>query len=309
MGRQDMGTARHRGGPVSALSWHVEQLEAQGLDAANGPSSWEEVADWALQLTTYDASGNVDVVGYDPLDAMGFVIEMWSIYFDTLLLSDDKRTLLLDQGAWHQVLDFFKDIYQGIGLEQMAVHKEQWGYWSGPDSGFGSGKRTMIMNGYWQPADFRNPPADQPASIAYSWFPCKNAGRKRAMIGSHSLWLTENTEHPNEAFRFMEYIMSQEVNLMEFELRGGFMWSKSLVEQLDTTDYSGLDFFMQMPNTADGFYSFSKIATPISSELNKLWGQAVQDVINNEKSAEQALVDINTELQMAMDEAYRAISG
>lgn len=297
------------GGPVSAFSWHVDHLEQLGLDATNGPNSWEEVVDWTLLLTTYDASGNADVVGYDPLDAMGFSLEMWSIYFDTPLLSDDKRSLLLDQDGWVQVLDLFRDIYQGIGLEQMVAHKEQWGYWSGENSGFGSGKRAMIMNGYWQPADFRNRSDEQQGSIAYGWVPCKNVGRKRAMIGSHSLWLTKTTKQPNQAFRFMDYIMSQEVNLMEFELRGGFMWSKSLVAQLDTTSYPGLDFFMQMPNAADDFYSFSEFATPISSQLNQAWDQAIQAVIANEKSSEQALIDINLTLQAAMDEAYRSIDG
>ena len=295
------------GGPVSAFSWQVDQVEAAGLDATNGPSSWEEVIDWADQLTTYDASGNVDVVGYDPLDAMGFRLEMWSIYFDTPLLSDDKRTLLLDQGSWDQVLDLFRDIYQGIGIEQMTAHKEQWGYWSGEGSGFGNGERAMIMNGYWQPGDFRNTTELDAATVAYGWVPCKNERRKRAMIGSHSLWLTNKTEQPNEAFRFMEYIMSEEVNLMEFDLRGGFMWSKSLVAKLDTTGYPGLDFFMQMPNTADDFYSFSEFATPISGQLNSQWTQAVQAVITKEKSSQQALAEINTTLQAAMDEAYQDI--
>ncbi|MEM7534026.1 MAG: extracellular solute-binding protein [Chloroflexota bacterium] len=293
------------GGPVSAFSWHVDQVTAAGLDAANGPGSWEEVVDWALRLTTYDANGSIDVVGYDPLDAMGFSLEMWSIYFDTPLLSDDKRTLLLDQEAWVQVLDMMRDIYQGIGVEQMAAHKEQWGYWSGEGSGFGEGKRAMLMTGYWQPGDFRK----RDEVVAYNWVSCKNTGRKRAMIGSHSLWLTNTSPYPNEAFRFMEYILSEEINLMEFELRGGFMWSKSLVAKLDTTGYPGLDFFMQMPNSADDFYSFSEFATPISSELNTLWGQAVLAVINDEQESPQALADITVTLQATMDEAYQAIDG
>ncbi|MEM7130117.1 MAG: extracellular solute-binding protein [Chloroflexota bacterium] len=297
------------GGPVSAFSWHVDQVAEQGLDATNGPRSWEEVLDWTLQLTTFDTEGNLDIAGYDPLDAMGFRLEMWSIYFDTPLLSDDKRTLLLDQGEWDQVLDLVRDVYQGIGVEQMAAHKAEWGYWSGEGSGFREGKRTMIMNGYWQPGDFRDTTDVDAADVAYGWVPCKNEGRKRAMIGSHSLWLTKTTEEPDAAFRFMEYIMSEEVNLMEFELRGGFMWSKSLVAKLDTTGYPGLDFFMQMPNTADDFYSFSEFTTPISGEIDRLWGEAVQAVIENEKSAQQALAAINVELQSKMDEAYRTIEG
>jgi len=64
---------------------------------------------------------------------------------------------------------------------------------------------------------------------------------------------------------------------------------------------------MQMPNTADDFYSFSEFATPISGQLNSQWTQAVQAVITKEKSSQQALAEINTTLQAAMDEAYQDI--
>jgi ABC-type glycerol-3-phosphate transport system substrate-binding protein len=295
------------GGPGGfAMSWHKRYFEAAGFDPERGPQNWDQVADYALQLSTYDDAGTLDVQGFDPLDATGCCWPGWAMWFNAPGISEDKRTILFDQGNWGLFMEFIKEVYQGIGVEQMAAHKLAWGYWTGHTSGFPNGKRAMLLNGYWQPGEFESVLADQSWEIGYDW-PLSIDGEKVMTFGgTHTLWMTANTEQPEEAFRFMDFIMSVEANLINFNLRGGFVLSKPLEEVLDTTRYKGLDFFMAMRENADRIYSPQSSSSPIGAQMNELWNRAVQEVIYDQKMPEAALRDITAELQQALDLAWES---
>jgi len=297
------------GGPgCCAMSWHKRIFEAAGLDPDKGPATWEQMIDYALKLSTYDDDGNVDVEGFDPLDACGCCWPNWMWWCDSPGISEDKRTILFNQNHWGDFLELIAAIYQGIGVEKMAAHKLAWSYWTGHKSGFPNGKRAMLLNGYWQPGEFVSVLADQSWEIGYDWPPNFVEGKKAMGFGgTHTLWMTSNTEQPAQAFRFMDFMMSVEVNILNFELRGGFVLSEPLLKVLDVGRYKGLDWFMKMRAEADVVYSPLATSSPIGAEVNKLWNRAVQEAIYDEKTPKQALDDITTELQESLDRAWEAM--
>ena len=192
----------------------------------------------------------------------------------------------------------------------MAAHKQAWSYWTGHQSGFPNGKRAMLLNGYWQPGEFRTVLKDPSWEIGYDWPPHYVPGKKAwSFGGTHTLWMTSNCKHREQAFRFMDFVMSVEVNLINFDLRGGFVMSKPLLEVLDTSKYKGLDWFMKGRAEADVIYSPKHSSSPIGAEMNKLWNRAIQEVLYDEKTPKQALDDITAELQESLDAAWDARGG
>jgi len=148
------------GGP--AFSWFKHLFEKAGLDPDVAPTTWEQVIDHALKLTEYDASGNADVVGFDPRDANGTSWATWAMYYDSPGISEDKRTILFNQGHWADCLELHKAVYQGVGVEKMMAHANAWSYWAGGTKcGFPNAKRAMIINGYWQPGELNITMADK----------------------------------------------------------------------------------------------------------------------------------------------------
>ena len=292
------------GGP--AMTWHKRYFAEAGLDPDKGPKTWDDCIDIAKKLTKYAPDGSIDIEGYDPLDSMGQGLGFWAGAFESMFISDDKKTMLFDQGNWVLALETISAIYHALGPAKMQAHKDAWPYWTGPKSGFPNGKRAMICNGYWQPGELRDSMADKSWKIGYDYAPTLS-GKKFALApGGHTLWMTKWCKTRNEAWRFMDYIMSEEIAIMEFKLRGGFIYTKSLASKLDITGYDGLDFFLKLPETVDVMYPPSKFTSPIGAETTQLWRRAIEEVNYDKKQPKQALLDINAELQKSLDRANEA---
>jgi sn-glycerol 3-phosphate transport system substrate-binding protein len=299
------------GGANPAFSWHKPLLEEIGADAENGPQNWEQVLDWAKKLNQYDEAGNLVRVGYDPLDAWGVTVLNWTMAFDAPYISGDKRTMLFDQGNWRQGLEAIAQLWQDAGVEKVAAFNQEWGYWTGYESsGFGNGKRAMITNGVWQPGDMKKTAGTtgiDPTTIGYTWHPCLNEGKKYVNFGQeHTLFMPKLTDAPGESFKFMAHMTSVEVNLLEFDIRGACMWSKPILEVLDLDSIPGLRWFFDAPSEADTLFNPGMVNTPIQTQVESLWRRAVEEAIYGAKTPEQALVDINAELQQSLDEYWEA---
>ena len=234
----------------------------------------------------------------------------WVRYIDSPYISEDKRTMLFDQGNWPMALDIIAEIWQTIGVEKMEAFNLIWSYWIGSEkSGFNNGMRAMVINGSWQPGVSKGTMKGQSWEVGYDWTPSTSGKNFVTFSGSHNLVIPKSCKIPEEAFRFIRFAMSLEANIIEWKVRGAFLWSKPFAAQADFSGYLGLDFFMSMPESADRVFSPIEFATPIAGELNKLWVRAREEVMYDQKSAKQALQDINIELQKALDRYYESAEG
>lgn len=299
-------------GANPAFSWHKPLLQEIGADAENGPKSWAEVLEWAKKLNKYDDAGNLVRVGYDPRDACGVTVLNWTMAFDVPYISEDKKTMLFDQENWKIGLGIIAQFWQDAGVAKMEAFNQEWEYWTGGlNSGFANGKRAMITNGVWQPGELLRRHADHldVTTIGYGWQPCLNEGKKYVNFGQeHTLFMPKLTDQPEAGFKFMAHMTSVEVNKLEFEIRGACMWSKPIVEVLDLDSIPGLRWFFEAPNEADKLFSPNMVNTPIQTQVESLWTRAVEEAIYGAKTPEQALLDINSELQQSLDEYWEAQS-
>ncbi|MEM7530629.1 MAG: hypothetical protein AAF639_00510 [Chloroflexota bacterium] len=297
------------GGAMPAMCWHKGLIEEIGGDPEAGPSSWPEMLEWSAKLNQYDANGNLTQAGYDPKDAYGFTVICWPIVFDENYITEDKQTFTFDSEKWVLGLETVAQFWTDAGVDQMAAFSQEWGYWTGYESsGFNNAKRAMITNGNWMPGAMKgvtDVTGVELETIGYGFHPNLNEGLKAVDFGTgHTLFMPNSTDAPQAGFNFMTHMTSVEIGLLEFEMRGAAMWSKPLLDAIDLSTIPGLEWFFDAPLEADRLWSPNEFLTPVQSQVENLWQRAFEETIFGAKSAEDALADINTELQQSLDEYW-----
>jgi ABC-type glycerol-3-phosphate transport system substrate-binding protein len=303
-----MAVPAFEGIPYVAFCWNKSALDEIGVDPEAAPVTWPLIMDWATKLNKFDDAGNLVRAGIDPLDAMSGFVDTWGLMADGSYISDDKMKFLFDEERFATVVGYIAKVWQEVGPDKMEALHQQWEYWTGGvKSGYANQARVMIINGGWQPGELATSQADKSWENGYTWAPSLDEGKKSmAFGGTHQLLIPKICEHPQEAFTLEAFMTSLEVTLLEYDLRGAACWSKPFVENADFSKYPGLQWFMDSVDAADEIWSPARFSNPIGSEVANLWNRAVQEAIYNQKTPEQALLDINVELQTSLDAFYAA---
>ena len=303
------GVPALEGGSMPAICWHKHLIEEAGGDPEVGPASWPEMLELSRQLLQYDENENLTRAGYDPKDSYGGTVIAWPVLFDENYISADKRTFTFTTETWAEGLSTVTQFWIDADVDKMAALAEAWQYWAGyPSSGFNNAKRAMVTDGNWLPGNLRSMEEVTGVtmdSIGYGFHPNLNEGYKAIDFGTgHTLFMPRTTKVAEDALTFIIHMTSVEVGLIEFEIRAAAMWSKPLLDAIDLSSVPGLQWFFDAPLEADRLWSPSEFLTPVQSQVENLWGRAFGEVIVGAKSVDDALFDINNELQQSLDEYW-----
>ena len=180
-----------------ALYYNKDMFRAKGLDPDKPPQTWDELVDTARKLSdpaknvygiTFSAKANEEGTfqflpwaqmgggGYDKINAPGAVkaLEIWKTIIDEKLASRDTLT------------------------------RSQWD----STGTFNSGNAAMAISGPWE--------LDRMVKEAkFDWgvalLPLPEAGSKRSSaMGDFNWAIFSKTQHPKEAFKVLEYFVSQD---------------------------------------------------------------------------------------------------
>ena len=180
-----------------ALYYNKDMFRAKGLDPDKPPQTWAELVDTARKLTdpaknvygiTFSAKANEEGTfqflpwaqmgggGYDKINAPGAVkaLEIWKTIIDEKLASRDTLT------------------------------RSQWD----STGTFNSGNAAMAISGPWE-LDRMVKEAKFEWGVALLPTPEPDSKRSSAM-GDFNWAIFANTEHPKEAFKVLEYFVSQD---------------------------------------------------------------------------------------------------
>lgn len=180
-----------------ALYYNKDMFKAKGLDPNAPPQTWDELVEAARKLTdpaanvyglAFSAKANEEGTfqflpwaqmaggGYENINSEGAVkaLEIWKAIIDEKLASPDSLT----RGQWDST------------------------------GTFNSGNAAMAISGPWE--------LDRMVSEAkFDWgvalLPVPEAGAERSSaMGDFNWAIFANTEHPEEAFKVLEYFASQD---------------------------------------------------------------------------------------------------
>jgi ABC-type glycerol-3-phosphate transport system substrate-binding protein len=119
-----------------AFSYNAKLVEDAGLDPNSPPQTWDEAFEWHKATTKFDSAGNIEILGFDPMDAMGgsgpgppdpffwppsFGLEWWNSAENTFHFDDDRFVAILTT---------IKQFYDHAGVEKMAGYRSSYGTWT-----------------------------------------------------------------------------------------------------------------------------------------------------------------------------------
>ena len=180
-----------------ALYYNKDMFKAAGLDPNSPPETWDQLVDYARKLTdpsknvyglAFSAKANEEGTfqflpwaqmaggGYEKINAPGAVkaLEVWKAIMDEKLASPDSLT----RGQWDST------------------------------GTFNSGNAAMAISGPWE-LDRMVTEAKFDWAVALLPVPEKGAERSSAM-GDFNWAIFANSQHPDEAFKVLEYFVSQD---------------------------------------------------------------------------------------------------
>ena len=280
-----------------AFSYNVALIEGAGLDPDNPPQTWDEAFEWHVKTTKFDSAGNIEILGFDPMDAMGGSGPgppdpfFWPPSFGLTWWEKEANKFHFDDERFVTILATIKKFYDHAGVEKMSGYRSSYGTWTqSPTASFPAGVQAMIVNGPWQPGELAHSSPDN--TFKYSWGPTPSdrEGTKFQATGGHYGSIPQGAGHPEEAFKFLEFCTRGEVQDIVFDQTGWLGPRISWNETLDVSKYAGLDFYINSITEADEMWPSA--GCPISSFVGQQWWNTVDAVNFGDKAPEQAATDM-----------------
>jgi len=280
-----------------AFSYNTKLVEDAGLDPNSPPQTWDEAFEWHKATTKFDSAGNIEILGFDPMDAMGGSGPgppdpfFWPPSFGLEWWSGDENAFHLDDDKFVAILSTIKQFYDFAGVEKMAGYRSSYGTWTqSPTSSFPAQVQAMIVNGPWQPGELARSSPD--GQFMYTWGPTpeERRGVKFQSTGGHYGSIPQGSKHPEEAFKFLEFCTKNEVQDIVFDQTGWLGPQISWNQKLDVSQYSGLDFYVNSISEADELRPSA--GCPISAFVGNQWTTTVDSVNFGDKTPEQAALDM-----------------
>jgi len=287
-----------------AFSYNVKLVEEAGLDPNSPPLTWDEMFEWHTTATKFDSAGNIEILGFDPMDAMGGSGPgppdpfFWPPSFGLDWWSSDDNTFHFDDERFIAILQTIKMFYDHAGVEKMAGYRSSYGTWTqSPTASFPAQVQAMIINGPWQPGELAHSSPD--GEYMYTWgpTPTDRRGVKFQSSGGHYGSIPQGAKNPELAFRFLEFASLNEVQDIVFDRTGWLGPRISWNQALDVSKYSGLEFYINSITEADELRPSE--GCPISNFVGNQWTTNVDAVNFGDKTPEQAAADMQ---QLCSDE-------
>jgi multiple sugar transport system substrate-binding protein len=209
-----------------ALFYNIDMIEAAGqdpaqLDIANGPPTIEEVNTIADAITTEDASGNYEVMGWIPggptaAGLPGALDQGWHYTWGfshggTFADVEACQVTPTDPG----VVAGFQFLYDWAqARDPQKISRFVSTVWPDPtqpthQNPFITSKVAMVVTGDWRFAQMAELAPD--TNYGFTYIPVPNEGDESATwAGGWSAALIPNSDAPDQAWRFVQYIAGPE---------------------------------------------------------------------------------------------------
>lgn len=185
-----------RGASTLALYYNADMFRAAGLDPEKAPETWEQLYSAAKSL----AKPQNNVYG---LAFSAVATESGTFQFLPWVQMTGGDFNNLDTGGAQKALEFWKRLLdEKIASPDTLVRSQ-----SDSMSTFIAGSAAMAISGNWEV-----PRLVKQAKFAYkvAFLPVPEAeGPRASALGEGDTVILKNSQHPQEAFAFLEYLYSQ----------------------------------------------------------------------------------------------------
>jgi ABC-type glycerol-3-phosphate transport system substrate-binding protein len=260
---------------VLSLYYRTDLFEAAGI--ASPPATWDELVTAAKALTKDDVYGIGLFGGWG---AFEFYPWFWQAGGEMLKDEGDKPVPAFNSPEGVAALQFWVDLVKTHRVMPEGTATQGEDEVKGP---FIAGKIAMFTSGPWSLASLK-----EVSEIEGKWAvaPLPKAQQAASVLGGMDVILLEQSEHKGEAAKFLEYWLSEEVQLDWAKSLGFLPVRKSLYE----------DPFFQSDPFIQAFAKELEVARSRptiaqAGEIDDLFGQAVQAALSGAMTPKEALDD------------------
>jgi ABC-type glycerol-3-phosphate transport system substrate-binding protein len=210
-----------------ALIYNKNKFREAGLDPEKPPKDWNELYEYTIRLTKdKDGDGKIDQYGfYIPAFPASGPLSVWMVLQWTPFLwqaggreiNEDQTEVLFNNYAGVQALSFWKKLFDEQKFHNFTLTH---------DLGFISGTVAMIMDGPWDLPELRKI-ANFEWGVTY--LPAGAVKQATYLAGEH-LAVFKQSKHPDEAWKFIKWILSPDVQAKFSEESGYLPVRKSVLE-------------------------------------------------------------------------------
>jgi multiple sugar transport system substrate-binding protein len=296
-------------GPRMGLMYNIDLVEGAGLDPEKPPQTWDEVYEWHTAITKFDKAGNVEIVGLDPLDAMGGRYAtadadfLWTGSFGVKWWDQPNLGFAFDQEGFIQSLATIQKFYDFVGVTKMEGFRASYGTWTAsPQASFPAGVEGMILDGYWSPPWMQTNGPDVRFLVTWAPVPGARRGVRFQNVGGHQGNIPVGAKHPQEAFKLMEFLTTDVCADINWAKTGFFSARKSWVEKNSeriVSEIPQMEFFIRSMFEADEMWPSP--LCPIAGFVGSEWRKAIDAVNYGRKPAAQAASDLQAAVTAEID--------
>ncbi|MBE2236492.1 MAG: extracellular solute-binding protein [Caldilineaceae bacterium] len=288
-------------GPRYGIMYNNALIAEAGLEAANFPTTWDEMYEWHVALSKFDSAGNVSTIGFDPRDGTSRngpatnIPQFWAINYGLDAWDSETLTFHYDRQEYVEALATIKRFYDYVGVEQMESLRSSTGTWvNTPSAQFPAGILATLNIGYYGPGELAINAPDKEFGVAWVPVPEARSGIKMQSVGGIPAYIPVGSKDPDRAFEFIEFLTTDAVQTPVFEATGWLGGRKEWYDP-DLPRYAGRDvlrWYLQSVNEADEMWACPVI--PIQAFVEDQREKTYAAVIFGEKTPEQAAIDMHT---------------
>ncbi len=179
-----------------ALYYNKDLFEAAGLDPDSPPTTWDELYEAASALT--DPDNDVYGIAFSAKASEEGTFQ----FLPWLQMTGGSFEQVNGDGA-ADALAFWKTLLDEGLTSPDTLTRGQWD----STGTFNGGNAAMVISGPWE---LNRMASDAQFEWGVTLLPVREEGGPRASaLGDFNLAIFDNTEHPEEAFAFLEYFDSQ----------------------------------------------------------------------------------------------------
>jgi ABC-type glycerol-3-phosphate transport system substrate-binding protein len=272
-----------------ALIYNKNLFREAGLDPEKPPQNWDELFNYAVKLTKdKNGDGIIDQYGfYIPAFPASGPLSIWVVLQWTPFLWQaggeevtlDQSEVLFNSDAGVQALTLWKKIFDAEKFQNFTLTH---------DMGFASGSIAMIMDGPWDLPEFRQIKNFEWGVASLPAGPVKKA----TYMAGESMGIFKQSKNPNEAWKFIKWILQPE-NQALFSIESGYLpVRKSTLELENYKEFLEKDHGMKAFVEQISISQARALVDYHRVEINQNIAEAVEKVLIG-----------NSDIKKALDEA------
>ncbi|KMK77841.1 ABC transporter substrate-binding protein [Alkalihalobacillus pseudalcaliphilus] len=263
------------------LYYNKDMFEEAGLDPEQPPTTWEELAEYADQLTVRDG-GNVSQWGLQ-LPSTGFqywITQALALQTGENIMSEDGKEVYFNNPEVVEAVQFWYDLANVHEVMPKGIIE-----WGTVPSNFLSGQTAMMyhttgnLTNVRDSADFEFGVAMLPANHSFG-----------SPTGGGNLYLFEDIPEENKeaAIKFIEFLTSPE-KVAEWSMDTGYVATRESAYETDALIQYVEDFPAAQVARDQLEHSASELATYQNGEVQQIFNDALQSILTGERSVEEGL--------------------